>query len=136
MTTQHDSPPPGSGGLPAPTHAGARENVFTVLADQARARSRAGLWTTALGGAANAGLVWRQYPTLSWLVAGCVATAAYGAWGLLDRAGAANEVRPGDAGATPDALPEMRRLVAVVGTGAAVWAVVGFMSAALGNWHF
>ena len=111
------------------------ENVFTVLAAQARSRSRAGLWTTAIGGVINAGLVFWQYPSLSWLAAGCIAVAAYGGWGLIDRAIAAQFERPGEANIPEDSLPEMRALVAAVGTGAALVAVVTFLMKALGGWN-
>lgn len=112
------------------------ENLFTVLGNQARSRSRSALWTTAIGSAVNAGLVLWQYPSFSWLAAGFVATAAYGAWGLVDRAIVAKMDESHDTPGAPNALPEMRGLIAIVGTGAALWAVLGFMAAALGNWHF
>jgi len=136
MTTRQDSElPAGSTELCAPSPIAERngENVFTTLADQARSRSAAGLCTTTIGGVVNAGLVWWQYPSLSWLAAGFIATAAYGGWGLLDRTIAANELRRDESGAPRDALPEVRNLVAVVGTGAAVWAALRFMAAALGG---
>jgi hypothetical protein len=87
-----------------------------------------------IGGVLNAGIVWWQYPTLTWLAAGCLSAAAYGAWGLFDRAILAKAGRADNPGAA-DALAEMRGLMAVLGTGAAVWAVVRFLLAALGNWH-
>ena len=114
----------------------ADENLFTVLGNQARSRSRAGLWTTAIGGAVNAGLVLWQFPTLSWLAAGFVAVAAYGGWGLVDRAIAAKNAESRDTPVAPDALPEMRGLIALAGTVAGIWAILGFMATALGNWHF
>jgi hypothetical protein len=111
-----------------------RENVFTVLAAQARTRSRAGLWTTTVGGVLNAGLVFWQYPSLSWLAAGCVAVAAYGSWGLIDRAieGRAEQSRGVDVPA--DSLPDMRALCAFIGVGATLVAAVRFMMWALGAW--
>ena len=136
MTTQQDSGlPAASTQLRTPTSAAISdgENVFRALADQARSRSVAGLWTTAIGGAVNAGLVWWQYPALSWLTAGFVATAAYGGWGLLDRVIAARQSQQTNAGAPSDALAEVRGLIAVIGTGAVAWAVLGFMAAALGS---
>ena len=108
------------------------ENVFTVLADHARSRSVGALWTTAIGGVLNAGLVWWQYPAWSWLAAGFVAAAAFGAWGLVDRVVLARSALGDDARA-PDALPEIRKLIAVLGTGAAGWAVLTFIAAALGR---
>jgi hypothetical protein len=116
-----------------PTAAQREENVFTVLRDQARSRSRGGLWTTAVGGALNAALVWWQSPALSWLAAGFLSAAAYGSWGLLDRFLAERDDRPNAGGLTGDALPEMRTLIVLLGTAAAAWAVVGFSAAALGG---
>jgi hypothetical protein len=100
------------------------ENVFQVLGRQARTRTPHELWLTTGGALLSAGLVWWQHPALLWLAAGFLATAAYGAWGLLDRA----------ADDTP-AADKARNLVAVIGTGAALWAVLGFMAAALGGWR-
>ena len=63
------------------------------------------------------------------------AGAAYAIWGLLDRA--RDEVRED----SPDAAAErllallLQRLVAVAGTGAALWALLRFMAAALGGWQ-
>jgi hypothetical protein len=110
------------------------ENVFTVLAAQARTRSRAGLWTTTVGGALNAGLIFWQYPSLSWLAAGCVAVAAYGSWGLIDRAIEAQLEQLRGLEVPPDSLPDLRSLCAFVGTGATLVAAVRFMMWALGAW--
>ena len=110
------------------------ETVFTVLAAQARSRSRAGLWTTVVGGVLNAGLIFWQYPSLSWLAAGCVAVAAYGSWGLVDRAIEARSERSSNVDVLQSSLPEMRSLFAVVGTGAALVTAVGFMKWVLGAW--
>ena len=139
MTTPpHTKPSPDSAdpSTQPPAVIDGSENLFTVLGNQARSRSRAGLWTTMLGGAVNAGVVFWQYPSLSWLAAGFVAASAYGAWGLADRAIAAKTEEAHEPLAAPDALPEMRGLIAIVGTGAGLWAVLGFMASALGNWHF
>jgi len=135
MAQRHSDSPPqaaGHGAGPAPG-VEREENVFTVLSDQARSRSRGGLWTTAVGGVVNAGLVWWQHPSLSWLAAGFLAVAAYGGWGLLDRSLAARSADPSAAGVPDDALPEMRALIALLGTAAAVWAVLGFIAAAFGT---
>jgi hypothetical protein len=110
------------------------ETVFTVLAAQARSRSRAGLWTTTIGGGLNAGLIAWQYPSLSWLAAGCVAVAAYGSWGLIDRAIEIRSERSSNADVAADALPDLRLLVALVGTGAGLVAALRFMMWALGAW--
>ena len=137
MLEQHSAPSSEPTGLrastPAPVSAG--ETVFSVLGEQARSRSRSGLWTTAIGGVLNAGVVWWQYPTLKWLAAGCLSAAAYGAWGLFDREILAKAGRADNTAEAGDALAEMRVLMAVLGTGAAVWAVAGFLLSALGNWH-
>jgi hypothetical protein len=110
------------------------ETVFTVLAAQARSRTRAGLWTTTIGGALNAGLIAWQYPSLLWLAAGCLAVAAYGGWGLVDRAIQARVERSINVDVPENALPELRWLIAVVGTGSALVAAVTFMRWALGAW--
>ena len=131
MTQQRPQLPSASAELPAPATAAVRpsETVFTVLGEHARSRSRAALWTTVMGGVINAAIVWWQYPALSWLAAGFVSTAAYGAWGLFDRAIAERDARAEDGPA--DSLPEMRGFMAVLGVGAAAWAVFGFLAATL-----
>jgi len=111
------------------------ENVFNVLAKNARRRTAGELWTTAFGCGVNAIVLWWQHPSLSWLASGFAAGAAYAIWGLLDRA--RDEVRED----SPDAAAErllallLQRLVAVAGTGAALWALLRFMAAALGGWQ-
>jgi hypothetical protein len=110
-------------------------NVFRVLGAQARSRSLAQLWVAALGGAIDAGLLWWRHPMLGWLAAGCAAVAAYGVWGLLDRR---IETRSAEPSASPEPivqLGDLRDLTAVVGTAAALWAVLSFMAVALGNWN-
>lgn len=113
---------------------GEESNVFRVLGAQARTRSVAQLWVAALGGAVDAGLLWWRHPMLGWLAAGCAAVAAYGVWGLLDRT---IETRAADPGAreTVPRLGRLRDLAAIVGTAAALWAVLSFMAVALGNWN-
>jgi hypothetical protein len=112
------------------------DNVFRTLGNHARTRSVTELWITTVVGAVDAGLLWWQHPLLSWVAAGCAAMAAYGGWGLLDRA-ASTKQPP----ATPDERGELafltglRDLAAIVGTGAAFWAILSFMAAALGNWN-
>lgn len=110
-------------------------NVFRVLGAQARTRSVAQLWVAALGGAVDAGLLWWRHPMLGWLAAGGAAVAAYGAWGLLDRA---IERRTADSAAQHEAVARLgglRDLTAIAGTAAALWAVLSFMAVALGNWN-
>ena len=112
----------------------ADSNVFRVLGAQARTRSIAQLSIAALGGVVDAGLLWWRHPMLGWLAAGCAAVAAYGAWGLLDRAIETRSAEP-DAPRETLALESVRDLVAVAGTAAALWAVLSFMAVALGNWN-
>jgi len=109
-------------------------NVFRVLGAQARTRSMAQLWVVALGGAVDAGLLWWRHPMLTWLAAGCAAVAAYGTWGLLDRAIESRSTEP-DAPRETLALEDLRDLAAIAGTAAALWAVLSFMAVALGNWN-
>jgi hypothetical protein len=108
----------------------ADENVFRTLARQARSRSATQLWIITLGGAVDGIILGWTHPGLSWLATGCAATAAYGIWGLLDRA------VPVDApNAATSAAIDVRNVVAVLGTGAAVWTVLSFMATVLGNWN-
>ena len=111
------------------------ENIFQVLAHQARTRTTQELRATTLGGLISGGLLWWQHPALSWLAAGFAATAAYGVWGLLDRAAQA----PSTAGArdrgTTAQLTRLRDLTALLGTGAALWTLFDFMATAFSNWH-
>ena len=110
------------------------DNVFRVLRAQARTRSIGQLGVVALGGAVDAGLFWWGHPMLTWLAAGCAAVAAYGTWGLLDRA---IETRSAERDVPPEALAldSLRDLTAIGGTVAALWAVLSFMAVALGNWN-
>jgi hypothetical protein len=109
-------------------------NVFQVLGEQARTRSVTQLWVAALGGAVDAVLLWSRHPMLGWIASGCAAVAAYGAWGLLDRA-----VQRRTSAVTPSketvGLTAFRDLAAILGTVAALWAVLNFMAVALGNWN-
>lgn len=111
------------------------DNVFRMLGNHARTRSVTELWMTTLVGGADAALLWWQHPLLSWVAAGCAAMAAYGVWGLLDRTASTRQP------ATPDERGKLAQLVgfrdlsAILGTGAALWAILAFMAAALGNWN-
>jgi len=110
------------------------DTVFGVLAQRASERSPAELWTTALGGSVNAVFIWSQHPHLHWLGAGFTAAAAYGIWGLADRAirirGAAEKAN----GLKLDLLRGLRGIAVPVGVAAAVFAAGSFMAAALGGW--
>jgi GNAT superfamily N-acetyltransferase len=113
--------------------ADANANVFSILAQRAGSRSSAELWTTTLGGSVNAGFIWMQHPSLHWLGAGCAAVAAYGIWGLADRA---IETRPAEReyGVGFALLRATRALAVPVGIVAAISAVGIFMAVALGGW--
>ena len=110
-------------------------NVFRVLGAQARTRSRAQLWVAALGGAVDAGLLWWRHPMLGWLAAGCAAVAMYGIWGLLDRTIETKTTEPTASRGTLAQLGGLRDFTAILGTAAAIWAVLSFMAVALGNWN-
>ena len=112
------------------------DNVFRTLGNHARTRSVAELWITTVVGAVDAGLLWWQHPLLSWVAAGCAAMAAYGGWGLLDRAaGARRQATSPDGRGELAFLTGFRDVTAILGTGAALWAILSFMAAALGNWN-
>jgi len=111
------------------------DNVFVVLARQAHSRDGTELWMTALGGSVNATLVWLQHPKLHWLAAGFVAVAAYGIWGLADRAIASRPPRDLFLAVKRDLLIGIRGLAVPAGVLAAILAVGGFMAAALGGWN-
>lgn len=113
----------------------ANDNVFRVLAAQARARPAAQLWVAALGGLVDAGLLWWRHPMLTWLGGGCAAVAAYGVWGLLDRAVQRRASVSASAGKTLAQVRGLRDLTAIAGTVLAVWAVLSFMAVALSNWN-
>jgi len=134
-TTDHEREiQPGAPTEPVATSSGEDEetNVFRVLGGQARTRSIAQLWVAFVGGAVDAGLIWWRHPMLIWLAAGCAAVAAYGAWGLLDRAIEARSTNEAD---LAHALDGLRDLTAIAGTAAALWAVLSFMAVAIGNWN-
>ena len=111
------------------------ENVFQVLANNARRRTLGELGTTAVAGAVNAGFLWWRYPGVSWLAAGFAACSAYAACGLLDRSLMRAEEQGFVSRDRADRLRKARTAVAAVGTGAAVWALLRFMAAALGGWQ-
>ena len=109
------------------------DTVFSVLATQARSRTAAELWTTAIGGAVNAILLLWQHPNLSWLIGGFTAVAAYGAWGLADRAVERSRLAGLELANRADHWTALRGLAAGLGIAGAVWAVIGVMLAALGT---
>jgi hypothetical protein len=109
-------------------------NIFQVLACQARTRTTSELRLTAFGGLVNAILL-VPHPALSWLAAGFAATGAYGLWGLLDAAARRRLSTDESPRATIKQLIGLRDLTAILGTGAALWAVLAFMAATFSNWH-
>jgi len=111
------------------------ETLFAVLARQARARSSAELWTTAVGGAVNATLLGLLVPGLSWLATAFLCVAAYGAWGLTDRS--ASDIMPGTAH-EHDRLAQrrvVRGVFAGIGVASAAWTMLAFMASALSGWN-
>lgn len=119
----------------ADVHPEQDETLFVVLARQARGRSSAELWTTAVGGAVNATLLGLLVPGMSWLATAFLCVAAYGAWGLTDRS--ASDIMPGTAD-EHDRLEQRRVLRGVfagVGVLSAVWTMLAFMASALSGWN-
>jgi hypothetical protein len=111
------------------------ENVFQVLANNARNRTLGELRTTAVGCGINAAFIWWRYPSFSWLAAGFAACAAYAVWGLLDRSLLDAEEHGFVARGRAELLLKAQRVVAAAGSGAAFWALFRFMAAALGGWQ-
>ena len=109
------------------------DNVFGVLAQRAAERSPAELWTTAIGGSVNAACVWWQHPALHWLGAGFTAVAAYGIWGLANRAIVMRDTK--ERGLKRDLLVGVRGMMVPIGVISAIAAVGSFMAAALGGWN-
>lgn len=109
------------------------DNVFAVLAQRASERSRVELWTTALGGTINAVVVFAQHPRLHWLGAGFVAAAAYGTWGLANRAIVTRSTQL--ARTKMDLLRGLRGMMIPIGVVSAIAAVGSFMAVALGGWN-
>ena len=106
-------------------------NLFLFLAEQARERSGVALTMTAVGGLGDMALLWRNYPGLHWLSSAFAVVAAYGVWGLTDRARA--RVRAGEplAGVRYLALTLLRAVTIPVGILAALATVAGFMAVSL-----
>jgi hypothetical protein len=111
------------------------ENVFQVLANNARRRTLGELLTTAIGCGVNAAFIWWRYPSIAWVGAGFAACAAYAVWGLLDRPLLDAEQRGFVARDRAELLRKAQRAIAIAGTGSALWALMRFMAAALGNWN-
>jgi hypothetical protein len=111
------------------------ENVYQVLANNARHRTLGELRTTAIGCGVNAAFIWWRYPGLSWLAAGFAACSAYAVWGLLDRRLLDAEDHGFVARDRADFLRKGQRIVVAAGTGVALWALMRFMAAALGGWQ-
>ena len=108
------------------------DTVFAVLAQRASERSSAELWTTAVVGSINATFVLVQHPNLHWLGAGFAAAAAYGIWGLANRAIVTQNTR-----LTPlkrDLLRGLRGAMVPIGVVSVIAAVGSFMAVSLGGW--
>ncbi|MEJ7813175.1 MAG: hypothetical protein WKG32_22385 [Gemmatimonadaceae bacterium] len=103
--------------------------VFDVLAGQARAAPSGRLWAATAVGTFDAVVLGVAHPGLWWVAAASVCLAAYGGWGLADRALARDgehEMR--------GSLRLARGAAAVVGVISAIGTVLGLMGAALGGW--
>jgi len=103
--------------------------VFDVLAGQARGAPSGRLWAATAVGSFDAVVLGVAHPGLWWVAAASVCLAAYGCWGLADRALArdgGHEMR--------GSLRFARGAAAVVGVVSAIGAVLGLMGAALGGW--
>jgi len=108
------------------------DDIFHALASRARSTSDGRLVLAVIGGLAAAiGMaVWRP---IGWMVvAGIgVCAAAFGAWGIADR-----ELTEREATRAPShvMLHVVRVTSVIVGTGAAVLAVLVMLAGALGTW--
>lgn len=107
------------------------ENIHSVLATQARDRSRVELWAGTLVGATNALLIWTRFPSMHWLAAGFAATVGYGLWGLADRALSDSLGTPEKGGVSRILMKSARVVAGVSGWGAALFAVFSFLTAGL-----
>jgi len=110
------------------------ESLLVTLARNARERSPMELWTTAVGGAVNAAFIWWRFPALNWLAAGFGAVAAYGIGGLCERLLAARTSDEASRWRKP-LLVTVRTIAVAGGLGAAAFAVLVFMAAALKGWQ-
>jgi hypothetical protein len=108
------------------------QNIYSLLAARARGKSQQRLAIdAALGAVALATAPF--LPTLWWVLA-CpiVIVGAYGLWGLADRRLMSD---PPPAALGRHSLEVVKRAAILFGTAAAVMAILGFMVAALGEWH-
>lgn len=103
--------------------------VFSVLAAHARGTPSGPLAAATLFGVLDAIMIGRAHPALWWLAAGFVSLAAYGGWGLADRALASGKV-----GRRRTALSALRATAIALGCAAALAVVLGLMRSALGGW--
>ncbi len=117
-----DSLKSNAGESPQPT-------VFSVLAAHARGTPSGPLAAATLFGVLDAIMIGRAHPALWWLAAGFVSLAAYGGWGLADRALASGKV-----GRRRTALSALRATAIALGCAAALAVVLGLMRSALGGW--
>jgi hypothetical protein len=129
--TREDRPPDVAAEI-APTQTQTSDNVFAVLAQRASERRPAELWGTAVAGTVNAVFVFTQHPALHWLGAGFAAAAAYGIWGLTNRAIVTPRTRLSNV--QLDLLRGVRGMMVPIGVISALAAVGSFMAVALGGW--
>jgi hypothetical protein len=112
------------------------ENLFAVLAANARSRSMGQLVSTLIGSGWAAGAIWWQHPRLSWLGSALLVVALYATWGILDRMDPTRS-DPTETGVADSGLARgLRDLAAVAGVVSAIWTVGAFMASALGHWVF
>jgi hypothetical protein len=112
------------------------ENLFAVLAANARGRSMAQLATTLIGSGWAAGAIWWQHPPLSWLGSALLSVALYATWGILDRMDPSRSDASATGVADAALVRGLRDLTAGAGVVAAIWTVGSFMHFALGHWVF
>ncbi|MGI9076501.1 MAG: hypothetical protein ACR2G6_04095 [Gemmatimonadaceae bacterium] len=123
--TQSSAPELPRGNAPSPL----KPTVFSVLAAHARESSLAALGATVLVGTGGAITIASTEPALWWLAAGFVTLAAYGGWGLADRA-----LGRGKVGWQRLPLRAVRAVAVVLGCTAAPAVLLGLMRWALGGW--
>ena len=108
----------------------AEPTIFTLLAERARHAPGEHLVAAAVLGGVDAALFGSAHPALWWVAAGSVSLAAYGCWGLADRA-----LVRADSARRRIALRVLRDGAVAAGCVAALGVLFGFMAATLGGWR-